>query len=302
MEVPGRWRPLKIDGTWTRGTMMIGRGADVVMQIKWWRPKPNWLRRTLPILPLGQHDPDRWLRRRLKAVRGTIDTKRSCPTPAGFEPVARAVTRGRRRRKAPCSLWYGWDPTAGVQIEAVVGAQDSGGKGSPWRALQSLKVARNGAPTTWALLNSSFHVPGGFVADAHKFLLGDLSIHFTSPSRETLMLRQIYPATLALERRTPIHWIEYSQFPSRRRFRGDGEEQNWLVESQGRRLEGLQRAGWKRYALPLGMLRARCTVGAVVEDTESDRLLVAEHDGPLPHDDSLVRQAILAMNRPAEGS
>jgi len=285
MDVPARWRPLKIEGKFSGGTMILGRGADVVMQLKWWRPKLNRFR------------PDRWLHRRLKSLKASIDDKATCPSPDGFEPVTRAISHGGKRGKGDaCALWYGWAPNAGVQIEAVVGPQDSGGHGAPWRALKSLRAAEMDAPTTWAVFDSPFHVPAGFVVDMHEMFLGDLSLQFTGPDRQTLMLRQIYPADLALQRREIADWLEFSRFRTRRHFYGE-TEQKWAIEHRGRRMEGVRRTGVKSYPFPLSGVRSLCSIGAVVHDTEAGRLLVAEHDSPRPHDDSLLRRIILAMNQ-----
>ena len=285
MDVPPRWRPLKIEGTFSGGTMILGRGADVVMQLKWWRPK------------LKRFRPDRWLGRRLRSLKARMDDGTTCPSPDGFGMVARAVRRsGKRSKGGPYALWYGWAPSAGVQIEAVVGPQDSGGRGAPWRALQSLRAAEMGAPTTWAVFDSLFHVPAGFVVDKYELLLGDLSLQFAGPDRQTLMLRQIYPADLALERRELADWLEFSRFRTRRHFRGE-TEQDWAIEHHGRRLEGLGRTGVKCYAFPLGVVRPRYSIGAAVHDIEAGRLLVAEHDSSRPHDDSLLGRVMLAMNQ-----
>ena len=117
MNVPAQWRPLKIEGEYSGGTMILARGADVVMQLKWWRPKRKRFR------------PERWLRRRLKSLKAQIDDEAACPSPDGFEPVTLAKSRrSKRGRGGPLALWYGWAPDAGVQIEAVVGPQESGGR------------------------------------------------------------------------------------------------------------------------------------------------------------------------------
>ena len=81
MDVPGPWRPLKIKGTFAGGTMVLGRGPDVVMQLKWWRPK------------LRRFRPARWLDRRLRSMKARMDDQTTCPSPDGFETVARAVRR-----------------------------------------------------------------------------------------------------------------------------------------------------------------------------------------------------------------
>lgn len=284
MDVPAQWRPLKIEGEHSGGTMILGRGADVVMQLKWWRPK------------LKRFRPDRWLRRRLKVVKAKIDDDATCPSPDGFEPVSLAKSRRRRGKDGPLTLWYGWAPDAGVQIEAVVAPQESGGRRAPWHALKSLRAAKMGAPTVWAVFDSLFHVPADFVIDKHELLLGDLSLQFTGPNRQMLMLRQVYPADLALERREMADWLEFSRFRTRRHFCGDTDE-NWVVENDGRRLKGLRRMGVRVYPFPLGVVRPLYSTGAAVRDAETGRLLVVEHDSCRQHDDALLRRIILTMNQ-----
>lgn len=288
MNVPSQWRPLKIDGNFRGGAMILGRGADVVMQVKWWRPKRKRFR------------PDRWLRRRLRSVKARIDEDADCPSPEGFEPVTLASTRaGRRSKEGSFALWYGWAPDAGVQIEAVVGPQRSGGRRGPWRALESLRVTKEGEPTTWALFDSLFHAPAEFVVDQHELLLGDLSLRLTGPDRQVLMLRQVYPADLALQRREIADWLEFSRFRTRRRFHGDTDE-NWAIQDRGRRLEGLCRTGVRTYPFPLGIVRPLFSMGAAVRDAQAGRLLVAEYDSSRPQDETVLRRTILAMNQVEE--
>ena len=146
------------------------------------------------------------------------------------------------------------------------------------------------------MLDSVFHVPADFVIAKHELLLGDLSLQFTGPGRQILMLRQVYPADLALERREMADWLEFSRFRTRRHFCGDTDE-NWVIEHDGRRLKGVQRTGVRIYPFPLGVVRPLYSIGAVVRDAEAGRLLVVEHDSSRLPDEALLRRMILSMNQ-----
>ena len=39
LPVPADWRPLKIEGGWERGAMMVGDADGPVFKILWWRPE-----------------------------------------------------------------------------------------------------------------------------------------------------------------------------------------------------------------------------------------------------------------------
>jgi hypothetical protein len=64
----------------------------------------------------------------------------------------------------------------------------------------------------WAVLGSSFHVPGGLRYLESTLNLGDQTIRFIGARRESLgpvlVVRQVYPAALAMGRQPMEEWLE----------------------------------------------------------------------------------------------
>jgi hypothetical protein len=86
------------------------------------------------------------------------------------------------------------------------------------------------------------------------------------------MLRQVYPAELALTRRPIEKWFENPPFHERRKFK----EEDTRGKSAGKR--EFRAEGWKLIPLPLGFVRPRrCRRIAVVDDS-SDRIFLTEYE------------------------
>lgn len=291
MIVPARWRPLRIEGQAEAGNMILADGGTVTMQIKWLRPqRPE------------RFDADTWLRRRLRALKADPDEVTDHPAPAGFAPLA-CIPAGGRRDGDGATLWYGYTEDAGLVIEIAM--RDDSQRGGRLnravrRPIESLAVSAADEPSTWAIFGCRFEVPAGFSLRQHDLRLGNLSLQFDGPDRQTLLLRQIYPAALALNRRPLEDWLGTGPFKERRRYRADAPAEPLRLDEADRALEGVIRRGWKRIAFPLGWLLARRNIAAALHDTEDERLLIAEHDAPRADlDDTVARETLVRMNRTA---
>lgn len=269
--------------------MMLGNATHAVMQIKWWRPGR------------ARFQAARWLRERLKGAAvvplesRTKDFAQTAWVPA---PKLEGEWVGR-------SLWYGYSQGAGLVVEAVV---NSSAGGDIHRAVESwilpsLGTSKREAPTQWAVFGASFESPPGFAIQSHRLHLGDLALVLESRDGRRLLLRQIYPADIALKRRTEDRWLTVSIFKEYRKYRTTRDPRAWEFESGGKRFKGMKREGRKRLPFPLGGVAPRVTVGAIVRDEVLGRLLVAEHDTPEREpDESAVKTALTRMNWALEGA
>jgi hypothetical protein len=222
-------------------------------------------------------------------------------TAAGdFDVSARVGPKDARGEAAGGAVWawYGFSSAAGLGLElAASGHLDSRQR----RALDdlvlpSLRLAPADQPTRWAVFEASFVSPAGFLLRAARLHVGDIALCLAARGGRRLLLRQVYPADLALSRRPLEAWLDYPPFREHRRFRREGEAQPWQAASFGRRLEGLLRRGRKALPAPLGPLGGRRSVAAAARDTELERLLLAEYDGPHEADPDVVAEAIGQMN------
>ena len=225
------------------------------------------------------------------------------PAPAGFQPVALAPVRGAASGQVR-SLWYGYSETARLVLEVAIGAAASGQimpHASVLRALQSLHARGPSAPKRYAVFGTSFEVPARFELRRHSLLLGDQTMAFSGRRAETLTLRQVYPAGLALSRADLPQWLRSLRSDRYRRYRARGPVQPFPTHDGSLTLDGSMSCGRRRLPFPLGWVRPRISICGAVHDERTERLLLAQYDGAPGAIDigtETVTTALLKMNRP----
>ena len=76
------------------------------------------------------------------------------------------------------------------------------------RVLPTLSASGPDEPVRWEIFGAVFRSPPGFAMAGKRTVLGDLALLFRSGCGRRLVLRQVYPAGVALERRTIERWLE----------------------------------------------------------------------------------------------
>lgn len=284
LRVPEEWRPLKIAGGARQGAMVVGDSAEATVQIKWWRPPGSSLRA------------ERWVKARLRRLGAStpLDWAASDSFTHALWVCEPGESSGPGR-----SLFCGYAPRAELLLELTINtaASESARRVSELEVLPSLTTVPRDEPTPWAVFDSSFLTPPGHDLARHRLNIGDHAVAVASPNGTRIIVRQVYPADLALARRDPEDWLTFGPFKEHRRFRRTRDIGAWSVEARGKAFEGLRREGAKRFASPLGWLAPRHSTAAVVRDPILDRLLIAEVDSPTEPDAGLLRTLIADMNR-----
>ncbi|OPZ23250.1 MAG: hypothetical protein BWZ02_03280 [Lentisphaerae bacterium ADurb.BinA184] len=190
--------------------------------------------------------------------------------------------------------WCGCAPAAGLVIEVRTGP-DLPPARLAWvreRFVQGLDVSAAGQPCEWCVFGARFVSPAGFVYRASALNLGDLSLEFADPAGRRLRLRQVYPADLALARRSLADWLEDSRLRGTLRMVPDGPAEARTLAAG---LEGLTRSGRLRLALPPLTRRRFADVAAV--QSRRNRLFYAGLDsrGRASPDVAVVETALAAM-------
>ncbi len=287
LTVPEQWRPLKIEGDWQRGLVILGDGEAPRMQVRWWRPSRRL-------------DAERWLERQVRRWRcraepltGAAALREAGFTHARWLPAARY--RGGER-----PMWYGVAPDENLVIEAVLDPRAEAAKQRrlAQRVLATLAPATMQTGTLIAAYDVSFEVPEGYHALEHRLHLGDFIMRFGHRDGSQLTLRQVFPVTLALSRRSMAWWMRTWPFKTLRPFAPAGEEADCTIEAGDRILRGIQQRGRKRLRFPLGWIGPRRSLRMAVTDEQLDRLLIGEWDTRREPDAGALRVVILAMNRP----
>jgi len=282
--IPSSWRPLDIQGEWERGHMMVGDAEQAIFQVKWWRPKNR------------RFDAQAWIGERVR--KWSIETVKKGPCPKSFSTtafLAEVPSKGGGSR----AIWYGCSSAGDLVLEVAVNrAVDTKTQRTALKkVLPAFRAAAPGAETRWALYDVGFVAPRGYRIRDWKLYSGDITLRFTNDENKSrLILRQVYPAGTALERRELNRWLRKFPFKEHRRYRPAAPNDQWCVELGTRRWQGVKRRGRKQLAFPLNWVGRRHSVAGGVTDPELDRLLLVECDTRSEDGDSLARTAIRGMN------
>ena len=289
LEMPDHWRPLSIQGAPRRGKLTLGDGRQVLLRMNWWRPRSR------------RFDPQRWLDRRVRSMGGGGAPPRQDIRPRGFEPVA-WLPEARPRRGRQRAVWYGYAAEAGLVLEAVVNATLPARmfKRVERNVLPSLSLAAQGATTQWAVFGAGFQIPSDLHLTGHCLRLGDIALRFAGRGGRHLAVRQIYPAAVALKRRTMERWLTIWPFKEHKRYKSLEDDERWPSDSAQPERSGILCHGAKRLPAPLGWVSARRCVSACVLDASLDRLLLVQCEAPRGVDEALLGRIVAGMY-PASG-
>ena len=275
------WRPIEIDGDYCRGKMMIGSSSVPVMQVKWWRPQEKNFFAT------------EWIAARIREMK-TFPSENP-PVPADFA-AAGWIDELEFKEDLTKTIWYGFAEKAGVVIEIVTTsiADKNTRELIKRKIIPGLKVTPEGAPSKWCLYKIAFTVPEGYVLKRKHLYSGDIALEFANSAKDILLVRQVYPAELALTRRTMKEWLNHPPFKTRRKLR-QGKDTEWKPEIKNI-AEGIMRSGRKCIAFPLQWLFPKGYKALIAKDSELDRLLIAEKVTSGVPDFEELEECIRSMN------
>jgi len=286
LQVPGDWRPLDIGGEWKHGKVVLGDSDQALLRVRWERSRA------------GGIDGERWRRIRLKKLGGQpACASEPDPMPQGFIHTGLLLNPAENVADAEW-VWAGYTPEAEMVVEVSLnGAAPAELKTIATRqVLPSLRAISPGTPIPWAIFDTSFRSPPGFVLTDRRLHLGDAALLLEGPRGDRVMLRQVYPAQLALARCDMLKWLRVRPFTSNRRRRPVSPPAKWELDLGPERATGLIEEGRTRLPAPLGGWRSRHYATAVVHATGIDRLLIAEIEVRTGKPRPMVQQALRDMN------
>ncbi len=285
LEIPWEWQPLKLNGTPEKGRVIVGDNQCAIFLLTWER------------LPARQRlDGAAWVAGRLNR----LGLHPQPDPPAQGRLSACGWARGvQTEEDKKTTYWFGYDEPArlllGMTINGVL--PEALRRTVEQVVLPSLRTMPVHKPRVWAMYDLSFVVPAGFDLRQRHLFSGDMALEFEHETRETLLLRQVYPGDLALNRRSHEQWMDCYPFRVHRRLRKSSVRlEPWLHGSRSE-LRGVRRRAWQRLPPPLGWCAARQSCGLAVHDATLNRLLLAEHRSPSTPDETVCEQAIEQMNR-----
>ncbi len=286
LRVPGDWRPLDIIGEWKHGKIVLGDSDQALLRVRWERSRAAGI------------DGEQWRRVRLRKLGGQpAPAAETDLMPQGFIHTGLLLNPTENAADAEW-VWAGCAPKPGLIIEVSLnGAAPVELKTTATRrVLPSLRAVPPDRPVPWAIFDTSFRSPPGFVLTDKRLHLGDAALLLERHGRDRVMLRQVYPAQLALTRCDMLKWLRVRPFASNRRRRPAAPPTKWELDLGKENAHGFIEEGWTRLPAPLGTWRPRRYAAAVVHATESDRLLIAEIEVRTGKPRPVLEQALRDMN------
>lgn len=190
LSLPDDWSPVKIDGDALKGSIIIADLHASRLAVRWQTIKRP-----------ERFDADAWARSAIAAEVGQLMLEQSKP----LMPDAADEWSGGRLFVEPeppgRDVWVGFHRPTSRAVEIVHQTKRRS------HTLAEIVASARGAENAWSIFDLSCRVPAGWTLTRQRLNAGDLTLTF-GKGRETLIVRQLAPATLALARQPIGQWIE----------------------------------------------------------------------------------------------
>lgn len=183
--LPTEWNPVRLEGDYARGSVIV---ADLVAP----RLAIRWLRLH------RRARPDVYCRNAIRRETQSDDATELSPHATGWTGFLHV---GESQ-----DTWIGHSSES-RRIVQIVRPRASEDGMTTQTLIASLVDQPVDEPMRWDIFDFSCVVPAGYRLQSHRLNAGDLTLSFRA-GRETLNLRQIAPATLALARQKPEAWLD----------------------------------------------------------------------------------------------
>lgn len=191
LPLPDDWSPVKIEGDAAKGAMIVADLHASRLAIRW-----QTVRRP------DRFDADQWSRGAIAAEVGQLMLEKSTPlTP----DLADGWSGGRlflEPEPPGRDVWVGFHRPSGRAVE-IVHQTKGRSRTLPEQIVRPLRVVRG----AWSIFDLSCRVPDGWTLRRQRLNAGDLTLTF-GKERDTLIVRQLGPAALALARQPIERWLD----------------------------------------------------------------------------------------------
>jgi hypothetical protein len=258
VDLPARWNPVKLDGAFDNGHVLIADLHGPQLGLRWRRANSK-----------GKLDATDWARRAIEAEVGKLAAGRAKPLPLaddrwpGSMLCLDADPPGR-------DIWVAHSLASNRVVEVVhhVRKRDRMLEDA---ILPTLRDTPTGEPRAWVLFDLSCTVPGEYELKTHRLNAGDLGLTFAN-GRASLAIRQIALARLALQRMPLDKWLVAQEALAQRHYRAVGDPRE--IELSG--LKGLTRRSHRRRRFAFMRWLPPTVVTIALHDLSRDRLVLAQ--------------------------
>ena len=248
------WRPLRIEGSHEKGSITVGDIEVPIFQLRWLRPPRDY-------------DSAGWIRKRREETSGGQESARP-PHPKAFNEVS-WIKDLAIRQESEKTVWWGYSSKENLLVEILM-TNLADPKTSRWfieRSLPKLGIYGKDQDSIWQIYSSRFSVPAGFTLKRKELAAGSITLQFKNNDK-ILNLRQVFPAKLAVERRSLIAWLWNPVFKNHWRC------YNMITENKSSTHYHWQ--GTRKLPFPVGWIFPKQCEGKIIHDADLDRLLMAE--------------------------
>lgn len=268
LDVPARWNPVRIEGDWKQGYVLLADLHRPRLGIRWSTPEN-----------LRTFDPAQWSKRAMRQEVGQLAADEAREHPMADDRCWRASMLYVEPKPPGRDVWLAYSTPSRRAIEIVYHAHRRD-RALVETVLPGLRdMPENCNPMPWAIFDLTCRVPAEYLLARHQLSAGDLQLCFAATRGRrggTLDVRQIAPATLALSRQPLQRWLEQHQQAVRKHFRPRGA---FVETALSERITGVKRQLRRRRRwfwikrLPPQM----CSVA--LHDVERDRIIIVQGDG-----------------------
>ncbi len=257
LSLPGRWDPVKLEGDFSRGMVLLADLQRPRLGVRWQTLKKN-------------ADVAKSVERAMRDEVGELATKESCPA----DPPGEGWQAGRlyiEPEPPGRDVWIGFNRGSGRLFQVIhhVRRRD--------RVLVDsiLPTFADGVTGEWSIFDLSCRVPDSAKLVAPKLNVGDLSLEFEI-DRKPLIVRQIAVASVALARQSIGRWLAAQQAAKKKHYRPIEQPQSieWMIAGQS--LEGIRRTMTRRRRHVLLRWKPKSLIGVALHDVARDKLLILE--------------------------
>jgi hypothetical protein len=267
LNVPPRWNPVKVEGDYQTGYMLLADLHRPRLGIRWRSAA-------------GKVDVQRWAHDALRGEVGLL-----AASEARDHPLPGDLWEGSRLYVEPeppgRDVWVARSCVSGRLVQVIHHAHRRE-RVLAEQVLPSLTDQPVNEPGQWSIFDLSCRVPPGWALSNYRLNAGDLTLRFQHRVKRfgllhLLTVRQIAPATLALHRRPLLEWLRVQQYQQRRLYRVLLEAfEDTLPTPDGRTLAGQRGVSIRRKRYFWLTTAPRQMTTLALHDPARDRLVLVQ--------------------------
>jgi hypothetical protein len=250
-----RWAPVKLDGDYRVGSMVVADLAAPKLVVRWKQVS-------------AKADPQKSVRGTMREDVGQLAADEAKPLAVeGFEHGLLYEDP----RPPGRDVWLGYSSASRRVVSLSYHARRRD-RVLAGELVPTLAESPAGGVQEWSIFDLSFRLPRPIPLLSHRLNAGDLGLTFTH-KRTTLTVRQIGPASLALGRMPLERWLADQETRIAKHYRPvRGQPQPAAVET----LNGLSRASQRRRRYAWVWWFAKEWMTYVLKDEARDRLVIVQ--------------------------